>query len=276
MISLVDFCNELGIIVDRPPKEGGWTRYKTKSHKDNLNGAVKLSGDTALVQNWENMDAPVVWRSGVFTVDKGKVALNKQESEKERDRLKEEAAARARSIVDASTVQKKHPYMARKGFKETNCLVNQGCVVVPTYVNRELVGCQRINEKGEKRFLRGQITKGAGYRIGRGDIVILCEGYATALTIYRVSKLLKWSVSVITCFSAMNIKHVASVINFSKKKFVVADNDESGVGIACAKETGWPVLTPSEKGEDFNDLWVRCGDYQAREVLRLFEITLGG
>lgn len=273
-MTLTDFCEGLGIIMDKPPREGCWTRYKTKSKRGGLNGAVKLCGEVALVQNWENMDAPAIWKSEFSPIDKGKMALRKEESEAERERLKKEAEAKAKFIMDASRVEKGHPYMAKKGFERVNCLVNNGCVIVPTYVNKALVGCQRINEKGEKKFLYGQVTKGAGYRIGRGKTVILCEGYATALTIYRVSKILRWDVSVIVCFSAMNLKHVACVVGGGKNRFVVADNDISGVGEQCAIETGWPVLIPKEKGEDFNDMWIRCGDYEAGETLRLFEINM--
>src|SRR3546814_4381777 len=58
--------------------------------------------------------------------------------------------------------------------------------------------------------------------------------YATALSIQAALKRLYRRASVVVCFSASNLAHVAKSLGGR----VVADHDESGTGERAARETG--------------------------------------
>jgi len=117
-----------------------------------------------------------------------------------------------------------------------------------------LVGCQMIDKEGGKRFLSGQITKGAEFRIDAKGRHILCEGLATALSIRKALKTVKKRYTIHVCFSANNILEVAK--NYPDC-LIVADNDP--IGIKVAKKTGMPYWVSPVEGEDFNDYELRVG-----------------
>jgi putative DNA primase/helicase len=131
-------------------------------------------------------------------------------------------------------------------------------------IDGSLVGCQLIDNDGNKKFLTGQITKGASAVFENKGLDIICEGYATALSVRRVMKLLRKRYTIHVAFSAGNIQTLSKTI---KKFIVIADNDS--VGIKTAKQTGKPYWVSDVEGEDFNDAEQRLGT----EVLSL---QLGG
>ena len=120
-------------------------------------------------------------------------------------------------------------------------------MVVPMRVDGHLVGCQIIDTDGTKKFLYGQRTSGAELVFNNKGTHILCEGYATALAIKLAMKALKRRYTLHICFSAGNMKKIASSI--SEGGLVVADNDASTTGEKTAKEIGAPVKVsaPSDK-----------------------------
>jgi len=113
-----------------------------------------------------------------------------------------------------------------------------------------LVGCQLIDEEGTKKFLFGQRTSGATFIFDNKGQNILCEGYATALSLREVLKSFKYRYKIYVCFSASNMLKVARQL---KSGFTIADNDVSQTGEKIAKEIGFPYWISDVLGYDFND-----------------------
>jgi putative DNA primase/helicase len=179
----------------------------------------------------------------------------------------QEAARKAASILNQCQIGF-HPYLERKGFKEEQANVwktDDGLLlVIPMRVGHHLVGCQIIREDGEKKFLFGQRTSGAYFCFDNKGPNILCEGYATALSIRAAMKALKRRYTLYTCFSAGNMKKVAATL---PSGFVVADNDASVTGERTAKEIGWPYWMPDAVGMDANDVHQRDGLFKFSQSL---------
>jgi len=133
-------------------------------------------------------------------------------------------------------------------------------LVIPMRIDGALVGCQLVDEEGGKKFLFGQRTANASFIFDNKGQNILCEGYATALSIREVLKSFKYRYKIYVCFSATNLVKVAKDL---AKGFVVADNDESGTGEKIAKETGFPYWISETLGYDFNDEHQKNGTFKS-------------
>jgi putative DNA primase/helicase len=129
-------------------------------------------------------------------------------------------------------------------------------LIIPMKINNLVVGCQTIQPDGTKRFLTGQITKGASFKIGWRGKDIVCEGYATGLSVHRALKFLNKEAKIHVCFSASNMVEVAKGL---KDPLVIADNDESETGLRMAKKIGHRYWMSDKVGEDFNDAELRLG-----------------
>jgi putative DNA primase/helicase len=190
---------------------------------------------------------------------------------------REEAAKRHRaSIIALSAVNRakplKHSYLERKGFPDAIALVLENELIVPmwNFKTNKLTSIQRINGHGEKKFLAGGETKGAVFIIGKKRypaVKILCEGYATALSIKAAADAMHKSCEVWVCFSASNLVYVAERIG--GERVVVADNDASKTGQNAARSTGLPWLMSPVEGDDFNDYHQREGLWAAVKLLRV-------
>lgn len=161
-----------------------------------------------------------------------------------------------------------HPYLKAKGFEEEqgNVWMTEGTPIlaIPMRVDNRLVGCQLIDPEGKKRFLFGQRTNEAEFVFDNKGRHVLCEGYATALSVRHVLKQMKQRYTLHVCFSAGNMVKVAARL---PEGIVVADNDESRTGEEAAKRIGWPYFMPPEIG-DFNDWHQKVGAFKAGMALR--------
>jgi putative DNA primase/helicase len=192
----------------------------------------------------------------------------KEKANQERERRQKEAARKAAGILK-SAVQSTHPYLAKKGFPTLKGNVWKDLLVVPMRIGQSLVGCQIIDKDGNKKFLTGQITKGAHCGFDAKGIDILVEGFGTALSIRRALKAAKTRYKLWVCFSAANIIEVSKGL---KSGVVVADHDLAG--ITAAKKTGLKVWLSDTEGEDFNDYELRVGTENAGENLRSTILTV--
>lgn len=180
------------------------------------------------------------------------------------------AAKRAAEMIHSAQMGT-HPYLARKGFPEQVGLVLDGKLLIPVRdVNRytNIISVQSIAEDGEKRFLAGGRTRDGIYRLGAAPglarRVVLCEGYATSLSLFAALQRLPGPHSVIACFSANNLVRVAKIFDMG---YVCADHDASQTGERAAIATGLPWAMPPEIG-DFNDMHQEHGLLAVMEALR--------
>jgi len=208
------------------------------------------------VQNYASMEKPATWKDrNAKPISRDEVMRNIQRLDKERKDRQTKAAKKAGWIMHNAKCDT-HPYLASKGFPNDKGWVWEGKLVIPMRINGELVGCQLIDQDGGKKFLYGQQTKGATAGFDTKGRVILCEGYATALSVRAALKHAKMRYNIVVCFSAGNMAEIASRY---PDCFVIADNDESGTGQRVAKKTGKPYWISPLVGEDANDYMKRVG-----------------
>lgn len=256
-----DFAVDNGLIINSLVS-GRIVRCPTVAHPHKKNGAYGYFNDFGFVQDWAKYDAPLFWfKKGV---DKTSQVIRqaRQSFDQERIKLQAKAAQKAKSILSESELLP-HYYLEKKGFPEMSALVHENKLVVPMYVNNQLSGIQAIARWGDKKFLFGQNNKLAVFRIGSGRFNVLCEGYATGLSIFSC---LSPDYSVWVCFSANNLVKVAESLN--NPRFIVADNDASKTGENAATKTGCRFYMPPEVGQDFNDMWQQIGKLKSQIALR--------
>lgn len=176
------------------------------------------------------------------------------------------AAARAGEVIKGCKPGT-HNYLRSKQLPDAIGLVNaENELVVPmrSLDTNELVGAQVIRwlmepREWEKKMLPGMRAKGAVLRLGprQSGECWLVEGYATGLSVEAALRRLSVKASVLVCFSAHNLVHVASGV--SGRRFVFADHDASSAGQRAAKDTGLPFCMSPVLGEDANDMHARAG-----------------
>ena len=176
------------------------------------------------------------------------------------------AAAEASQKVIEQCELKTHYYLNSKGLPDAVALVNDSALIVPmrNLGTNQLQGMQSIDwipaeRRWEKKMAFGMRAKGAVLRLGnqRAKEAFLCEGYATGLSVDLALRRLRLDASVLVCFSAFNIAHVATLVTGSA--FVIADNDVSLAGEKTALKSGLPWCMSDTVGEDANDLHQRAG-----------------
>jgi len=109
---------------------------------------------------------------------------------------------------------------------------------------------------------------------------VLCEGYATGLSIKAALSGLCLPTRVTCCFSAAN---VATLAERRLHAVVIADNDKPvaqfgglGTGEYYARKTGLPWAMPPEEGTDANDFHLSEGlPALQRLVLNLLQARRG-
>lgn len=268
-MDFLSFCRAHGIMISYPPPIGVWKRFPTDDHPKKRNGAVKFMGDHAFVQNHATDTEVSIWKDeGATEGAKRDYQALATKAEQDRLRMQREAAGKAAYILKQCGIGK-HEYLKRKGFgeEEGNVWVYEGkqFLVIPMRVDGSLVGCQIIDADGTKKFLFGQRTSGAEFCFDNKGPHILCEGYATALSIRAALKSMKRRYTLHVCFSAGNMKKIASTIQ--EPGLIVADNDASATGERTAKEIGWPYWLSDVVGEDANDTHQRVGLFKFSQSL---------
>ncbi|MDA3895501.1 MAG: phage/plasmid primase, P4 family, partial [Desulfobacteraceae bacterium] len=181
-----------------------------------------------------------------------------------------------------------HPYLKAKGVKDHGLRVMEPpegsrILAIPLYIGDILVGILYIDANGKKNLLskeKGGIKKGASFQVGNGsgNIVYVCEGYATAASTYEATDGI-----VYMCVDAGNLIHAAKNLRekYPDHEFIFcADNDTGkpehdksyNIGfikaIKASKAVGnSKVVMPEQAGFDFNDLHLKEGLEAVRERL---------
>ena len=279
-MDLITFCRLHGILINHLPPIGVWKRYPTEDHPRSSNGAVKFMGNFAHVQNHAVMLEPVTWQAeDGQKIDVQKLVMLAKVQEDKTAKLQAEAASKAAWILNQCQVGK-HEYLQAKGFPDEQGLVwvskESKLLVIPMRIDNRLVGCQLIDVDGSKKFLFGQKTSGAAMVFDNKGINILCEGYATGLSIKEVLKNMKRRYTIHVCFSAGNMVKVAKTL---PSGFVVADHDKPNpqngtrAGHVAVDSIGWPFWISNVEGEDANDLHQRLGLFRfSQSIVRSIPI----
>jgi putative DNA primase/helicase len=264
-MSFQQFAEQHGLIIDHIVHDR-WTRVPTTDKPQSRNGAYIWDGNSGAIQNWAIHEKPVSFKGKQeHRISMEDVRKKRLKSDADRKLKNNRAIKTARDLLDNAT-KKPHPYMAKKGFPDFKVPVftmgvvfpelakYDGCMILPMRIGDKLVGCQTISQDGTKKFLYGQITKGAELVIDNKGRHILCEGYATAMSVRRALQAVKKRYTIHVCFSAANIIQMAEQYNTC---MIVADNDDTG--LRTAKKTGRSFWVSPVAGEDFNDYELRVG-----------------
>lgn len=151
-----------------------------------------------------------------------------------------------------------HAYLKRKGIGFNGArITGDGRLMVPLYnVDGELSSIQYIGTEGDKKYHPGGATSSCYWYLGQNsETIYVAEGFATAATIYEETSQLTY-----VAYSASNIPNVVKILHEKYGPMqdicVIADNDESGVGLKYADQAsakyGCRVIMPPIKG-DAND-----------------------
>lgn len=304
---------DAGKITRYGPKGRAWYRLWLVQSRGGTDVVVGAYGDwrTGLKAKIE-----VDWK-GISAEERAELEARMREQEaREREKRADragKAANRARmQWADALTIEQAYArsggrppseYLDRKGVVPEGCrFFSDGTVLVPAMLfddadGSRMVGVQKIAPSGEKRFNAGMSKEGACCRLGApprdGDVILVCEGYATALSIRMATEQM---LPVFSVFDAGNLRPVAEILRArypASPLIFCADDDwkteiPKGVpfntgrvkahGAARAVGNAW-VIVPlfHSKGRedawsDFNDLHKAHGLEAVRDQLRIVEI----
>lgn len=279
-MDFIQFARSHGIIIDELPPIGIWKRYRTEDHPKRKNGSCKYMGTHGFVQNHALSTVTALWKPDSVDkpIDMRAVIISQERAEQQRNKLAINAVSKAVHMLNESGYAT-HPYLVRKGFPDETgnvlTIERKPVLLIPMRVGKSLVGLQQIWPEGDKRFLYGQRTAGATFTFDNKGINIVCEGYATALSVRAAMKQMKRRYTIHVCFSAGNMIKVAAGL---ESGLVIADNDKSGTGQQAAADIGWPVWMSDREGEDANDCMKRLGLFQFSQSLTrsMFDISAAG
>lgn len=203
--------------------------------------------------------------------------LRAAREKRERERLDNHTKASRRAAIlwnDAVPATVGHPYLARKRITALGLRQAGELLLVPLAdIGGNLLNLQKINPRGDKRFLSGGRITGCFALAGAQEIpevgeVYIAEGWATASSIYQTLH-----VPVVAAMTAGNLLPVAQAIRARRPNLeivVAADDDHrtpGNPGIRRALEAAsavhgavtWPTVCRQQNCEcsDFNDA-VNC------------------
>jgi len=265
-MSFIDFARAHGVEIDysklyaseRIKRTGTVTKPKSG------NGAYFWNGERGWVFDWSG-EAKVIWyndpNAKPWTDDEKRAWAAKRKEQQSEQQKSYDRVAQQADVVLRTAKRETHPYLKIKGFmKEEGLVINEKLLVpMRNVVTNKLQGYQSIywdaeQRKYEKKMLTGMRAKNAVFVIGdrSASEFWLVEGYATGLSVHLALRSCGMNSAVVVCFSATNLIQVAEQLN--GRKFVFADNDESGTGQKAAEATGCPWVMADKVGCDANDL----------------------
>lgn len=226
-------------------------------------------------------------------------AAGRRRADEARAREAEIAAMNAVDLWRRAEKVGHSPYLERKGVVPEACrYLPDGTLVIPLLrydLPREeaLRAVQRILPDGAKYFTKGFVKPGCAVRLGQVvpgaiNVVLICEGYATGLTLRMATE---QQVPVYVALDAGNLAHVTPLVRTlhpTHRLLICADDDflttdhegelnnpgRTAARLVAKQVTScdflWPVFNPvtrQPKDTDFNDLHLRQGlDAVRRQV----------
>lgn len=236
------FAKKHGLIIENVVMDK-WMRVPTQDKPTKRNGAYIWDGRNGAIINFAKHENHIIYKDDVTRYDP---FIQEKIRKSEKDKLDKQLRAKRKAVfIVNNAVQSSHPYLEKKGFSKG--LVWNSLLVVPMRIDGDLMGCQLITPEGDKKFLTGQLTKGASLIIDNKGRDILVEGLATGLSVRQVLKEHNKRYTIHICFSASNMVEIAKG---KHNPLVIADHDP--IGIKTAQKIGQYWLSDTE-GEDFND-----------------------
>lgn len=224
------FLRAHGLRPGKIAADGRWRRCPTEDHSKKRNGSYKLAigGGIGWCQNWATMDSPAQWTAEkgsqqVAAPDRARMLADHRRMMAER----EQAVQRARAYYQAARpLRDGHPYLDSHGLDMRGCyglrVDSDGWLVVPAYIDRQIVSYQRISPDGQKRFAKGAPIQGSTYTIERASatLTIICEGLATGLALYHALT----DSRIVVCWHTSNL--TAAKVRRGMR-VIAADNDHA-------------------------------------------------
>jgi phage/plasmid primase-like uncharacterized protein len=276
-MSFIDFARAHGVEIDPARFHPGQKvqRCGTTSHPRSKNGAYSWDGQRGWVFAWDG-EAAVQWfddpNAKPWTEEEKRAWRAKKDAARAATEHEYRRAAQRSAEMLRTTTPDRHDYLIRKGLPDAKglCLPDGGLFVpMRDWQTNELRGAQVIRwtdseeEPGvmrwHKKMTYGMRARGAVLRIGpaRAAVTILCEGYATGLSIELAARQLRMNAAVLVTFSDSNLVYVAQ--QTTGRRFCFADNDKSGAGERAARQSGLPYCMSPVVSEDANDMHKRAG-----------------
>lgn len=186
-------------------------------------------------------------------------ATRKEEDEKSRRATK--AAIQKWDAADTATDD--HPYLERKCITATGAIRQSadGKLLIPVYgIDGSMQSVQAISGDGEKRYQASAPLSYGSFCMGinMGGQTIICEGYATAVSVYDAM-----AGHVCVAFDCGNMEKIArKYVEQGRSIILASDTGHAAEKMAAlGAELGCPVIIPRDdiemedgkKGTDFND-----------------------
>ncbi|MFQ3666358.1 MAG: PriCT-2 domain-containing protein [Sphingomonadaceae bacterium] len=224
----------------------------------------------AMAHGWEDdgYDAPIDPEEKRRRRQEARIRAEQEEAERQAGYAR--VAKESKALLAAAKLEP-HLYLDSKGFRADEfggrgLVAPSGELLIPMREQNSIWNVQRISPDGTKKFLHGGRAKGLVHCLGNGPEKWLCEGYATGLSVFLALKSLYRQATVVVCFSAGNLIHIAEHIK--GRRYVVADNDESKTGENAAIKTGLPWCMPPDVGHDANDMHQARGIRAVADMMR--------
>jgi putative DNA primase/helicase len=172
---LLGACRDIGVEFKSVSVDGKWHRANVKSNSPGKGDAsIKIfpDGKGGIVKNWKSGEQRVVFddqsSKTKLTTKSGAgndVVSIKTQSEMANDAYLE-AAKKANKLWNISEpASMDHPYLIKKKIGPHGIRQYKEALIVPIYVDGEIVSLQFISPDGSKRFLKGGRTKGGYFMI---------------------------------------------------------------------------------------------------------------
>lgn len=224
------------------------------------------------------------WRSGIqisWRADIGRKMTDEEirqnelrfeEARIQREKEKQQQSEKAQKEIseiwqNAQAASEDHPYLAKKQINPNGARVGRdGRLILPIYrSDGTLSSLQYIDNAGGKLYHKGGKVSACFWMLGNLEEpgpVYIAEGFATSATIHEVT-----GRPVFISYSASNLVPTTGIIRDllgdSRQLTIIADNDESGVGLRYAEQAaakyGASVVMVPNKG-DANDFVIDGGD----------------
>lgn len=259
-----------GLQIDKLYPADRVQRCATTDKPRSKNGAWFWDGVRGWVSDWAQ-GGDIYWFEGgekkAFTEAERKAWAQRKLATEQRQAEGWGKAAMTAGLMLRDCEIKEHNYLHSKGLGELTGLVNESkdlLVPMRNVITNDLQGVQVIRwlpeeRCYEKKMLPGMRAKGAVLRIGptRAQETILCEGYATGLSIELAARQMRLSAVVLVCFSDSGMVNVAPMVK--GRAYCFADNDKSGAGQRAAEKMCLPFVMSDTEGFDANDVHKKHG-----------------